>query len=314
MYLGVDGGQSGTTALIGDESGRVLGMGRSGPCNHVKGPGGREKFVNALNGSVGEALRAAGVETSHRNFAAACMGFSGGPADKQSLIEEMFAIKRLCVANDAHIALSGASAGKPGIITIGGTGSISYGRNSTGTTARAGGWGYIFGDEGGGFDTTRQALRAILRHEEGWGPATTLRERLLTATGATSANDLLHRFYTTDFPRPLIAGYSKLVDEAAREGDQVACEILQTCAQQLATITAAVRRQLFSDVNLVPVSHIGGIFKSEIVLERFRTLVELSEGNHVQRPLYGPAAGALIEAYRLANFFPELTAVPEEKG
>jgi len=314
IYLGVDGGQSGTTALIGDESGRVLGMGRSGPCNHVKGPGGREKFVNALSGSVRESLRAAGLDESRREFTAACMGFSGGPADKHALIEEMFAIENLHVTTDALIALSGASAGKPGIITIGGTGSISYGRNSAGKTARAGGWGYVFGDEGGGFDTTRQALRAILRHEEGWGPSTTLRERLLTVTGASSANDLLHRFYTTDYPRPLIASYSKLVDEAAREGDQVARDILHNCAQQLAAITAAVRRQLFSDGNLVPVSHIGGIFKSALVLERFRTLVELEEGNHVQHPLYGPAAGALIEAYRLANIFPELTAVPEEKG
>jgi len=314
IYLGVDGGQSGTTALIGDERGRVLGIGRSGPCNHVKGPGGREKFVNALGGSVREALRAAGFDESVREFEAACMGFSGGPADKRGLIEEMYAIPLLDVTTDAPIALSGASAGEPGIITIGGTGSISFGRNASGASARAGGWGYIFGDEGGGFDTTRQALRAILRHEEGWGPATTLRERLLGATGATSANDLLHRFYTTDYPRPMIAGYSKLVDEAAREGDGVARDILNACAQQLATITAAVRRQLFTEANLVPVSHIGGIFKSEIVLERFRTLVELEEGNRVQRPLYGPAAGALIEAYRLANLYPELTAVPEEKG
>ena len=258
IYLGVDGGQSGTTALIGDENGRVLGMGRSGPCNHVKGPGGREKFVNALGGSVREALRMAGLDEARREFAASSMGFSGGPADKQALIEEMFAIPVLQVTTDALIALSGASAGGPGIITIAGTGSISYGRNAEGATARAGGWGYIFGDEGGGFDTTRQALRAVLRHEEGWGPATALRERLLAATGAANANELLHRFYTTDYPRPTIAGYSKLVDEAAREGDAVARDILHACAQQLATITAAARRQLFDEGHLVPVSYIGG--------------------------------------------------------
>ena len=314
IYLGVDGGQSGTTALIGDESGLVLGMGRSGPCNHVKGPGGREKFVNALGGSVREALRAAGLDESTRHFAAACLGFSGGPADKQALIEEMFSFDALHVTTDALIALSGASAGEPGIITIAGTGSISYGRNASGRTARAGGWGYVFGDEGGGFDITRQALRAILRHEEGWGPATTLRERLLEAGDARSANDLLHRFYTIAYPRPIVAGYSKLVDEAAREGDAVARGILHDGAQQLAAITAAVRRQVFAEGDPAPVSHIGGVFKSEFVLERFRTLVELAEGNHVRKPLYGPGAGALIEAYRLANRHTGLKAVPEEKG
>ena len=32
LYIGIDGGQSSTTALIGDETGRVLGVGRAGPC------------------------------------------------------------------------------------------------------------------------------------------------------------------------------------------------------------------------------------------------------------------------------------------
>ena len=63
--------------------------------------------------------------------------------------------------------------------------------------ARAGGWGYIFGDEGGGFDIARQALRAALRMEEGWGPPTALREMLLAATGVRGrqrdAAPLLHR-------------------------------------------------------------------------------------------------------------------------
>src|SRR5258706_176871 len=83
--------------------------------------------------------------------------------------------------------------------------------DEVGRAARAGGWGYIFGDEGGGFDITRQALRAALRFEEGWGPATALRVMLLQATGARDANDALHRFYTQEYPRPRIASFSRLV-------------------------------------------------------------------------------------------------------
>ena len=106
----------------------------------------------------------------------------------------------------------------------------------------SGGWGYIYGDEGGGFDITRQALRAALRLEEGWGPPTVLREKLLAATGAPNANDLMHRFYSTDWPRPKIAALSKLVDEAAANGDAVARDILNGAAQQLAGIAVACRR------------------------------------------------------------------------
>jgi len=109
------------------------------------------------------------------------------------------------VTSDAFIALSGATAGGPGLVAIAGTGSIAFGRNAAGRTARAGGWGYLFGDEGGAFSIVRQALRAALRHEEGWGAPTELRPALLEATGAASANDLLHRLYTAEFTRQRIA-------------------------------------------------------------------------------------------------------------
>jgi N-acetylglucosamine kinase-like BadF-type ATPase len=307
-YLGIDGGQSSTTALIGDESGRVVGYGRGGPCNHVQGPEGRQKFLSAMEASIGEACRAAGIKPE---FAACCGGFSGGPADKQMLLSEVLKTDHLFVTHDALIALSGATAGDPGIIVIAGTGSISFGRNAEGKSARAGGWGFAFGDEGGGYDLTRQALRAALRFEEGWGPATALHGALLAATGATNANDLLHRFYTVDYPRPRIAGFSILVDQAAIEGDAVAREILNTAAQQLAMYAAAVRRQLFAQGEPARVAYIGGVWRSGMLRERFRQLVELEEGNTAGPPIYGPAAGALLEAYRTAGLSVKLTSVPE---
>jgi N-acetylglucosamine kinase-like BadF-type ATPase len=313
ILLGVDGGQSSTTALVGDAAGRVLGMGRGGPCNHVSGPERREKFIGAIGGAVREACLAAGLDAARREFAAACFGFSGGVEDKQPLIEEMFSAGRLHVTTDALIALTGATAGEPGIIVIAGTGSISLGRNAAGKVARAGGWGYVFGDEGGGFDLTRQALRAVLRHEEGWGPPTALRDLLLAAGESASANELLHRFYTPAFPRPQVASFSKLVDRAASEGDAVAREIVLKAAQQLATLAAAVRGQLFQEGETVVVAHIGGVWRSDLMRERFRALVELHDGNRLAPPVYGPAAGALLEAYRLAALTVNLTNVPEEK-
>jgi N-acetylglucosamine kinase-like BadF-type ATPase len=199
--------------------------------------------------------------------------------------------------------LAGATGGEPGIIVIAGTGSMVFGRNANGVTARAGGWGYIFGDEGGAFDLVRQALRAILRNEEGWGPPTALREALLEATGARDGNQLMHRLYTDAFPRDRVAGWAKLIDQAARAGDAVASDILAFAAQQLATLTAAVRRQLFGSSTAWPgqvnVCYSGGVFGSDPLLERFRMLVELEEGNRVSAPQHNAAEGALLEAYRL---------------
>jgi N-acetylglucosamine kinase-like BadF-type ATPase len=226
---------------------------------------------------------------------------SGGPHDKEALVREIISAEHYRITNDAVIALLGATAGEPGVIAIAGTGSIAYGRNAEGRTARAGGWGYVFGDEGGAFDIVRQAVRASLRQEEGWGHTTSLHESLLEATGAPDMNDLLHRFYTPAYPRPRIASYAPLVDEAARTGDAAAREILQNAAQALATYAAAVRRQLFHRGELSRTSYIGGVFRSDILRERFAMLVQLESDAPVHPPAMGPAAGALIEAYRLAG-------------
>jgi N-acetylglucosamine kinase-like BadF-type ATPase len=309
-FLGVDGGQSSTTALIGDETGQVLGFGRGGPCNHVGAAEGRQKFLSAVGGALRLACESARIG-GRPAFEAACLGFSGGPADKEPLIAGLMDIGHRVVTNDALIALAGAHAGGPGIITIAGTGSIAFGRNILGRQMRAGGWGYIYGDEGGGFDLTRQALRAALRMEEGWGPETVLRARLLEATGARNANELLHRFYTTEFTRPAIAALSQHVDTAAAAGDAVALDILRASAQQLAGIAGSVRKQLFGASDAVRVAYIGGVWRSQPLLERFRSILEADGRTTVAAPLHGPAAGALLEAYRAAGLLVTLSGLPE---
>jgi N-acetylglucosamine kinase-like BadF-type ATPase len=226
---------------------------------------------------------------------------SGGPQDKTTLAKEIVSAARLSVTTDAQVALTGATAGEPGIIAIAGTGSIAYGRNAAGKVARAGGWGYAMGDEGGAYDIVRQALRAMLRHHEGWGSSTALTDTLLAATGARDPNDLLHRFYTPEYPKSRVASFAPFVDEAARKGDTIAREILKGAAQSLAMYVAAVRRQLFHRGEPSHVSYVGGVFRSDLLRERFRLIVELEGEANVHPPKYGPAVGALIDAYRLAG-------------
>ena len=198
----------------------MIGFGRGGPCNHVGAAEGRAKFLRRHWRLHPAGLPAGGRDASSE-FQSACLGFSGGPADKGALVRELLSADRLLVTDDALVALVGACAGEPGLITIAGTGSIAYGRNAEGRIARAGGWGHIFGDEGGAFDIVRQALRAALRYEEGWGPDTQLRPILLSATGSANANELMHLWYTAEWPRSRVATLAKLVDEASSDGDEV---------------------------------------------------------------------------------------------
>lgn len=314
LFLGVDGGQSSTTALIGDNSGRALGTGVGGPCNHVGAAEGRRRFTSAITESLRQACAAAGLDPRTVAFEAACLGMSGGPEDKRDILAEVLNTRELVVTHDALIALAGATGGGPGIITVAGTGSIAFGRNAAGRSARVGGWGYIFGDEGGAFDITRQAVRASLRWEEGWGPPTSLRERLLAATGAENANEVLHRLYTDEWPRSRTARLAPLVDAAAAEGDGVASAILRDAAHHLASMAASVRLQLFKPGEPARVAYIGGVFRSRLLLQHYRMLVELEDANTCAPPLHGPAAGALLEAYRARGLHPALSNVPEFKS
>jgi N-acetylglucosamine kinase-like BadF-type ATPase len=298
LYLGIDGGQSSTTALIANETGQILGRGRGGPCNHVAAAEGRAKFLSAVGNCLTEASREANLEFASLRFEAACLGFSGGAEDKAAYTRELIRSRLYKITDDAEIALAGATAGEPGIIVIAGTGSIARGRNAQQKTARAGGWGYIFGDEGGAFDLARQALRAALRQEEGWGPSTLLHPLLLEKTGAQTANKLLHSFYGS-FDRTHIATLAPLVTQAAEQQDQAALAILENAAAKLAGFASGVHRQLFQPRKSIPVAHIGGVFESAILRSFFVRGVLKSTGCPAGPPRLTPAEGALLLAFRL---------------
>ena len=297
FFLGLDGGQSHTTVLIGDANGKVVGAGSAGPANYGGSEDARAKTEAAIDEALSRALEDAGLDGTTL-FAAACCGMSGGADAARDLLSRHIHTEQLEVVTDAQIALWGATECEPGIIVIAGTGSIAWGEDRAGKTARAGGWGYAFGDEGGGFDIVRHAMRAALKAEEGWGPETSLRELFLEDSGASTMNDLLHRFYADGLPRDEIAALAPLVDQAAGEGDEVARAILHGAGQELARLAEAVRGQLFAADDPVTIAYSGGVFRSARVLAGFRDRLAGGgrEPNTVVAPRWDPARGALLRA------------------
>jgi N-acetylglucosamine kinase-like BadF-type ATPase len=237
---------------------------------------------------------------------------SGGPDDKAALLHELLETDHLIVTHDAAIALAGATSGEPGIIVIAGTGSMAFGQNARGETARAGGWGYIFGDEGGAFDIVRQALRAVLREHEGWGARTALTPALIEATGAEDANAMLHAFYGPEWPRARVADLARTVSRIAEEGDPIALRLLHQAAQELALLAGSVRWQLWSEGEPKPVlvSWSGGVFESASLRERFRMLIALEKDAVCEPPGHGPAEGALLLAWRATGLTTVLKLSP----
>ena len=301
LFLGVDGGQSGTTALIGDSFGNVLGRGTAGPSNHVSSSEAEAKLTRVVQACVGAALKSAGVNED-ASFASVCFGMSGGPADKESTLRRVIQSDRWRITDDATIALSGALGGAPGVVCIAGTGSIALGRNAGGATRRAGGWGHIFGDEGGAFDLVRQALRVCLQAEEGWGPPTQLSRWLLDKTGCATINEVLHLFYTDGWPRGRVAALAQELDAIADE-DGVVEKLCSQAGEALAGFVIAVRNQLWPSGDSVPCSYVGGVFRNARIRERYAWQLERNQFT-VSGPLFGPAMGALITSYQIAEVHP----------
>src|SRR5260370_33003791 len=135
LFLGIDGGQSSTTALIGDAAGQIQGWGVGGPCNHAGKAEGRARLTRAITDSVTQACTRANVDIASATFEAACVGMSGGPEDKAAIIAELLHTGQLVTTDDAVIARAGAPAAEPGILTIAGTGPVRLGRKPRGPSA-----------------------------------------------------------------------------------------------------------------------------------------------------------------------------------
>ena len=300
LFLGVDGGQSSTKAVIGDVTGRVLGRGKAGPCNHASQDEGRARLKSAISSVVDSALGAAGlpVETE---FEAACFGMSGGADDKRHLISEFVRADAIRVVNDAEAALEAAAENDgAAAVVIAGTGCIALARSDTGKVVRCGGWGYLFGDEGGAFGIVRSALQLALAAEEGWMVPTKLIDVFCEATGADSVNEAMHCFYGPEWPRDRIAGLAPAVDAAAKAGDGDAIAILHNAGSFLANLALGLDGAMLPALLPNKTHYSGGVFRSGEVLRTFQSRCE--EKGHPVAPLkHDGASGALLLAYGLAG-------------
>lgn len=306
-FLGIDGGQSHTTALVADTQGRILGRGGAGPSNHTREPGGRERLVTAVTKSVSEALAAAGLlrGKSIRDvpFASAYLAMTGEPEDKVDIVNELLRAEHLVVGHDAPGALAGALAGKEGVIVLAGTGSVACGETRDGKFARVGGHGYLFGDEGSAFAIAVDALTVAL-HCEDRGQEHLLTPALRKYFKRDSLKAIAEDVYAGVLTRDRLASFATKVSQLADRKDDASQEILEVAAENLAEMAISVvfKLGLEQSKQTVPVSFGGGVFNSRRVLRVFAELVqETLPRVQVVPPQFGPEVGALLLAYRQAG-------------
>ena len=159
-------------------------------------------------------------------------GRAGDRAQIALRIKEVLALPdsaSITIVTDADIAYHAAHDENSGILIIIGTGSIILAKTRGGQFVRAGGWGYLLGDEAGGFRLAQAGLEAVANAFDG-GPATLLKPRLQDAFGIDSGDALIKFAYDNDAE---IQQITPLVVEAAEAGDAVASQIFEDQVRRL---------------------------------------------------------------------------------
>jgi glucosamine kinase len=294
MYvLGIDAGGTKTVCLLADADGTILGEGRGTGANlQAHGELEVEKVLHAI---IEQAIGNRVIVPS-----ATCVGIAGvdRPEDDRivrGIMRRLGFRSRALVVNDALIALVAGVGDEPGVVIIAGTGSIAYGVNRDGYAARAGGWGFVLGDEGSGFWIGREALMAVVREADGRGPRTKLTPLVLEHFTLEQASGLVHEVYDRGLHRPAVAALGPVVERARAEGDVVAGEILRHASEELTRAAASVIERLQMRGTSFQTVLSGGMFRviPWLVEDVRRRLAEVAPRATVSLLSVEPAMGAL---------------------
>ncbi len=204
--------------------------------------------------------------------AAGLTGFDDSPETAHATAEGIRSLvraERVVVTNDAVTSYLGALGFDPGAVAVAGTGVIALAGDTDGRVARVDGWGYMLGDDGGGYSIGRRGLASALRAQDGRGGSEALERRAKEMFGPPEL--LRERVYGADNPVREVASFTPEVAAAAREGDAVAAEIWADAAREVALTATASLGRVFEPGAPVGVSWVGNLFEArDLMLEPFK--------------------------------------------
>lgn len=310
MILAIDQGSSKTHALVGDESGNILGTGlAAGACHFLVG---MEAAMNAAKEAANNALRAAGVSIDRIRSISAGMSGANWPNEFQVLtaeLESLFRPARATVYNDCVPALYAGTQNPNAIILCAGTAF-----NAAVLKARKLVWIYNnyaeIMDEGGKSLGTR-AMQGVFRSITDMGPKTTLKQRALDFFGYEEVLPMLLDFSRNCLQKP-VKDFAVVVDEEAMLGDEVALTVQYDFGLSLSRYATAAMRRYDMMRESVDVVLSGGIFKarSPVMVDAIRAEVHrVAPGANIVEALYEPVVGAYelaLDPEKQAEWWPRI--------
>ena len=198
-------------------------------------------------------------------------------------------------------ALAGALGAPCGMVLIAGTGSICFGRDAAGKTARSGGYGHKIDDEGSGYALGRDALAAVVRAQDGRGPRTLLTDLVFAQLKVVDVGGLVQFTYDPQTDKKQIAALAPLVARAYEAGDEAAKAVVEKACRELALLVDPVARALHMEAGVLALT--GSILlRDKAVREGTAALLRMRfPGMRLAEPKSDAAAGAALLALETLN-------------
>lgn len=296
ILLAIDGGGTQTRCAAYALDGLRLATAEGGPSNHLSAE--RPRVLESLQTTLVQTLRLCDCQINDVLLVSA--GFAGvdfdgaGAAEMKVLLREA-GFEQTLIHGDMVTAHAGALEGQPGVLAMAGTGSAFFGVSPFGERLKLGGFGYAFGDEGGGYWIAIKALRAASQAYDQRGEPTDLVEALCQALGVSEFSQVSRFLYTGHIHPAQVAKLSLTVKDVAAREDRVAVCILEQAGRELALGAATLAGRLKFSTGCV-ISYYGAILQQcPIVRKAFSKELELRlPSARVEAPILDALHGAYL--------------------
>lgn len=284
LVLGLDGGGTKTEVALADRTGRVVRFEAGGGLDPTAAGDWEGRLQDLVAGMVPE--RAV--------LGLPCFSEVAAISQRQQAVATQLLGPGARVRNDVDVAFEGALGGRDGVLILAGTGAMAWARGRLGT-ARAGGFGDAFGDEGSANWIGREALNLVSRHLDGRRRSAGFARGILAALGI-AGQDLIGWTYGAGAGRARIAQVARHVAALAAEGNGEAARLLRRAASELALQGRAAGRA--AGLEGMRWSYAGGVMGNPVL----RRMVADALGVEPVTPLLPPVGGAVLAAAEAAGW------------
>ncbi len=289
FFLGIDGGATKTTAVIINESGKVVAKKTGKDSNHsIIGIKKAEQHLYEL------------IRQFKKKISYACFGIAGIDSKKQyNIVYSKLKKGRIgkllkcpiLLVNDSQIILP--AIGENGVAAIGGTGCNFYAKNNK-KEARASGLGHIQSDQGSAYDIAAMVLRASVKSYDGRGRQTLLEKMVMKKARIKNMRDIVN-VMPENTEKKDVADYAPLAEKAAKKGDAVARQILSAAADEYVLGIRAVAKR--TGLRKFDVALAGSVFNARPLLRYIKNRIK-ARIFIVKDPAIGAAKLAMMKYYR----------------